>query len=120
MACRRKPARAAALLAPIFTLVLTLCFGHPASAGDAVRWAGGGGRGPNMGGPPSAAERLDWLKRVVRGALRQLDANACGSEELHPCGGRDFSNGALAAYLLGDNANGSNASSRAPGSNWEN
>ena len=57
--------------------------------------------------PPDDAVRMKWLFEAVRKATEQLDANQCGSEEKHPCGGRDFSNGAVAAYLL---SNGTNAS----------
>ena len=45
-------------------------------------------------------DRVDWLRSVVNESLRQLDADACGSEDKHPCGGRDFSNGGLAAWLM--------------------
>ena len=52
---------------------------------------------------------IQWLRDAVQRSLNALDANACGSEDKHPCGGRDFSNGAVGVYLLSEGANASGA-----------
>ena len=40
-----------------------------------------------------------WLEQAVLKSIDNVNNNSCGSEEKHPCGGRDFSNMALAIYL---------------------
>lgn len=47
-----------------------------------------------------ADPRMAWLASACEAALHQLQINQCGSEEKHPCGGRDFSNGAVSEYLV--------------------
>ena len=47
-----------------------------------------------------AHPRLEWLVGAVKTALAQVEADRCGSEAKHPCGGRDFSNAAVSTYLL--------------------
>ena len=44
--------------------------------------------------------RLQWLTQAVRASLSQVEIDSCGSEEKHPCGGRDFSNAAVSTYLV--------------------
>jgi hypothetical protein len=52
------------------------------------------------------AERMAWLKVAVDAAVTKLDINHCGNQgTILPCGGRDFSNGALGIYLLSEGKN---------------
>ena len=57
--------------------------------------------------PPDDPLRMKWMYEAIHKAVLELDRNSCGSQEKHACGGRDFSNGAVATYLL---SNGTNAS----------
>ena len=41
-----------------------------------------------------------WLLNAVKQSLLQVEQNACGSEQKHPCGGRDLSNAAVSTYLV--------------------
>ena len=59
--------------------------------------------------PPDDAVRMKWMYEAIHRATVELDQNKCGSQEKHPCGGRDFSNGAVAAYLLSKGKNASGA-----------
>ena len=53
--------------------------------------------------------RMAWLQNAVKQSVHMLEINQCGSETKHSCGGRDFSNGALAVYLLSGGVNTSGA-----------
>ena len=41
-----------------------------------------------------------WLLNAVKQSLLQVEQNACGSEQKHPCSGRDLSNAAVSTYLV--------------------